>query len=658
MKRILALLVVLSLIIGVLMLTPFSSNAATYMNYTYNVLPDNTAQITGYRGNATRLSIPSVIDGYKVSGIGNNALYDYEGIKEIVLPNGIKSIGDKAFSGCTNLKNITIPDSVIRIGDGAFERTPWYNSKPSGVVYVNNVLYKYKGEIPLGTTITVDSATVSISKNAFNNNYGLADIVIPDSVEYIGLNAFYGTDWFENHPKGLVYAGNILYAYIGAMPADSKITIKDGTVAIVDRAFENYSKLAQISIPATVKSIGDEAFRSCTGLTSVTLPDSVEVIGDEAFYGCKNVTKVSLSSSLRHIGEYAFSACFSLTEIKIPENVVSLGVAAFSGCSKLKKAEILGDVRRIENSTFASCTALTTLKLPENLEHIGKWAFQNCTNLANVDIPKTVSYVGTVAFGDTAWLKKQPDGLVYINTVLYAYKGTMKENTVINIGDSTTCISASAFYMCDNLVGVSIPSSVKSIEDFTFLGCTALKDVVIPDTIRYIGSEAFRECHSLKEITIPQSVDSISGGAFTYCSGLEKITILNPKCSIGMYDAEGSKTIFSSVAIHGYDDSTAEMFAQSNGNTFVSLGKAPILLGDVDGDSEVSVMDATMIQMHMAMLDPDKDKATFDEATADDAKKGEEIDINVSGDADRDGVLSIMDATQIQLYLASVIPKL
>lgn len=40
-------------------------------NYSYIVLDDNTACITGYRGEETNLTIPDALDGHKVTAIGD-----------------------------------------------------------------------------------------------------------------------------------------------------------------------------------------------------------------------------------------------------------------------------------------------------------------------------------------------------------------------------------------------------------------------------------------------------------------------------------------------------------------------------------------------------------------------------------------------------------
>lgn len=63
------------------------------------------------------------------------------------------------------------------------------------------------------------------------------------------------------------------------------------------------------------------------------------------------------------------------------------------------------------------------------------------------------------------------------------------------------------------------------------------------------------------------------------------------------------------------------------------------ILGDVDGDFKVSVMDATLIQMYMAQTH---------NLTDDQLKRA---------NTDKDSIVSIMDATQIQRFVAQLIPE-
>lgn len=77
------------------------------------------AIITGYSGTEERVVIPSVIDGYAVREIADNAFSSKE-IKNIIVTNGIKKIGWFSFQNCSALVSITLPNSVENIGYSAF----------------------------------------------------------------------------------------------------------------------------------------------------------------------------------------------------------------------------------------------------------------------------------------------------------------------------------------------------------------------------------------------------------------------------------------------------------------------------------------------------------------------------------------------------------
>lgn len=207
----------------------------TVSPYGYDVLEDGTASITRYRGSEADLTIPSEIDGYKVTQIFDGAFHDNENLKSVTIPNTVTYIGQGAFAFCTSLADINIPDSVTYIDSWIFAETKWYENQPEGVVYAGNFAYAYKGEMPAGTTITLKNGTKGIVGGAFNQCVNLKGITIPDSVTYIGAIAFKNT--------GL-----------------SSITIPHSVTSIEYAAFQNCENLKSVTIPADVEYIGLYAF--------------------------------------------------------------------------------------------------------------------------------------------------------------------------------------------------------------------------------------------------------------------------------------------------------------------------------------------------------------------------------------------------------------
>ena len=232
--------------------------------------------------------------------------------------DGYTRIGDYAFAYCSGLTLVTIPNSVTNIGDYAFA----YCSGLNAVVIPNSV--------------------TSIGTEAFAYCNGLTSVIIPNSVTSIGAWAFYNTAWLANQSDGVIYINQSLYTYKGEMPANTSISVLDGTTQICGGAFYYCSGLTSITIPNSVTSIGDCAFRGCSGLISVIIPNSVTIIGEDAFCGCTSLTSITIPNSATSIGYSAFDSCSSITSITIPNSIKCIEKYAFYNCNKLKNV-VIGD---------------------------------------------------------------------------------------------------------------------------------------------------------------------------------------------------------------------------------------------------------------------------------------------------------------------------
>ena len=178
--------------------------------------------------------------------------------------------------------------------------------------------------------------------------------------------------------------------------------------------------------------------------------------------------------------------------------------------------------------------AIERVIIEQGVTSIGNNAFFNMTSLSVFEIPNSVTSIGSNAFLNTAWYNNQPDGMVYVGNFALKYKGTMPNNTNIQLRNGTVRIANSAFSGCyGRLISITIPNSVTSIGSSAFYYCTGLTSITIPNSVTSIGDRAFSSCAKLTSVTIPNSVTSIGDGAFTYCTGLTSITIPNSVTRIG-----------------------------------------------------------------------------------------------------------------------------
>ncbi len=110
------------------------SNEVVLDSVTY-VLDDSTktATVTDcYTSKSGEVIIPSDVNGYSVTAIGETAFMGCYNIETVTIPDSVETIGQRAFSNCSQLTSITIPKSVTSIGAGAFYYTSLANVYYSG----------------------------------------------------------------------------------------------------------------------------------------------------------------------------------------------------------------------------------------------------------------------------------------------------------------------------------------------------------------------------------------------------------------------------------------------------------------------------------------------------------------------------------------------
>ena len=86
--------------------------------------------------------------------------------------------------------------------------------------------------------------------------------------------------------------------------------------------------------------------------------------------------------------------------------------------------------------------------------------------------------------------------------------------TNITIPDTIEEIAQLAFFHCENLQKIDIPSSVKIIGTASFSDCKKLTTVILQESLKEIKAYAFANCPNIKNINVPNSVIKIDDHAF------------------------------------------------------------------------------------------------------------------------------------------------
>lgn len=121
-RKVISVFLALCMMISVIPLGVITATAETSGDFEYSVISEEekTCAITKYNGTATELTIPSQLDGYTVTFIGDYAFAECTSLTSITIPDSVTRIYFAAFYSCTSLTSVTIPKSVTSIGDYAF----------------------------------------------------------------------------------------------------------------------------------------------------------------------------------------------------------------------------------------------------------------------------------------------------------------------------------------------------------------------------------------------------------------------------------------------------------------------------------------------------------------------------------------------------------
>ena len=167
----------------------------------------------------------------------------------------------------------------------------------------------------------------------------------------------------------------------------------------------------------------------------------------------------------------------------------------------------------------------------------------------------------------------------------YAFRGANVQKVIISEG--IKIIEEGAFYVCEELTNVQLPSTLEKIESMAFANCFLLNHINIPKSLVSLDVTAFSNCTGLENLmvdaenqlfsaensilfnkdktelimcpnvvkrvdyTVPSTVIRIGERAFYGCSYLQTITISDSVLTIGQEAFEGCNNLVSVIMGEG-----------------------------------------------------------------------------------------------------------
>ena len=549
-------------------------------------IPSKLTTLDSIFGRCTSLES---IDISNVDTLIGNVFGYCTSLKNIKFSNNIKSIDGCIVPGCTSLKEITIPGTIGKIDRFAFENCPIEKATIPSIA-IESIAYSSKIENinnVLKEVIITDGT--SIPNASFYKCTALSKITLPDTITYIGYNAF------------------------------------------------NSCPLTHIDLPSSLTTIGDNAFNSCP-LTHIDLPSSLTAIGDNAFKNCE-FDNLIIPNTITKIGSNAFTSIGNIYYdgsiadwANIDYDAIDNGSLIYSNPMQYtnnfylldengsiefndNKYRLLEEITPDDNLTeikpyaFYKCKSLKKISLGDNITTIGDYAFSNCSLLKEIIVPNA-NTIESYAFDNNviekATIKAEYTYLLAGNNIkevtvssgeyfsgLYWLTSLIK----VTLPETITTFSRTALTHCTSLETIVVPSKVKELDVLAFYECTGLKNVTLPDGITLLpdsetlANNSFASCpietlvapisackiicehyntqQHLKSVTIT-SGDEIYDNTFSSCSKLESVTLPNTITTIG------KAAFYNCKSLQGID--LPSSLATINENAFAFSGLSSIIL--------------------------------------------------------------------------------
>ena len=195
---------------------------------------------------------------------------------------------------------------------------------------------------------------------------------------------------------------------------------------------------------------------------------------------------------------------------------------------------------------------INSITLPSSLKKIGDEAFGLVRGITSLVIPASVEEIGQSCFVFCYELKTIK--------VEEENKHFCVEQGMLMTADKSRVLCLTGAYDEEETISISLPSTVKTIDDYAMGGCRALKSLTLPEGLEKIGRFAF-EITDISSLTIPSTVSDLGIGFLADTEKLDEIRV-----------AEGNPYF---KAIDGvlYDKDVCKLLKVTVGHTLLSIPK-------------------------------------------------------------------------------------
>lgn len=318
--------------------------------------------------------------------------------------------------------------------------------------------------------------------------------------------------------------------------------------------------------------------------------EGITYIGTHLFNGFwerGQIESLTLPSSLEEIGAYAFTDMYDCIQtVHIPDlarwcsirfrnggNPLGTRAQLYVNGQQALHLKIPDSVTEICDYAFMGSTTLRVLEIPASVTHVGSYALNTCPNLQKVIFRGNAPSFGESVFtlsgsyiyypannstwtadvmqsygGNVTWIPYDPKtedvasdsypGYPTGGQILWTLDPASGILTLSGSGamqdfDKNSNLPPWEPYK-DQITGIVIHGGITKVGAYAFYECSNVRSLVLGEGIQQIGQRAFSSLDKLGELVLPSTLTDIGQWAFESCGAIQRLIIPASVTHIGL----------------------------------------------------------------------------------------------------------------------------